>query len=150
MNVRLYSGDVRCPDCFDASSYASNTTDPCGYCGAGGDVETVPFRPNVNHDSEAEGFITRTLSAYDAPTVSGVEPQMTGGTFALFNTVAEDERSLMRHVAAFRKSDGKPTTHTAFGSADCHPECHRHYRWTWEHVYPDGGRSIETVWATRV
>lgn len=33
MNFRLYSGTVRCADCFDASSYKSETTDPCAYCG---------------------------------------------------------------------------------------------------------------------
>lgn len=32
MNVRLSDGSVRCGDHFDASSYVSETTDPCGYC----------------------------------------------------------------------------------------------------------------------
>lgn len=32
MNVRLYDGTVRCPQCFDASSYESDTSDPCLYC----------------------------------------------------------------------------------------------------------------------
>jgi hypothetical protein len=33
MNVRLYDGTVRCMDHMDASSYESDTTDPCLYCG---------------------------------------------------------------------------------------------------------------------
>lgn len=31
-NVRLYDGTVRCSDHFDASSYQSETSDPCPYC----------------------------------------------------------------------------------------------------------------------
>ena len=34
MNVRLYNGTVRCPEHFDASSYGSETSDPCLYCDA--------------------------------------------------------------------------------------------------------------------
>ena len=34
MNVRLSDGTVRCGDCFDASSYESQTADPCTYCGS--------------------------------------------------------------------------------------------------------------------
>lgn len=32
MNVRLYDGTVRCAEHFDASSYQSETSDPCLYC----------------------------------------------------------------------------------------------------------------------
>lgn len=32
MNVRLADGTVRCADHFDASSYVSETDDPCLYC----------------------------------------------------------------------------------------------------------------------
>jgi diacylglycerol kinase family enzyme len=32
MNVRLYDGTVRCPDCFDTSTYQCETSDPCTYC----------------------------------------------------------------------------------------------------------------------
>jgi hypothetical protein len=34
MNVRLYDGTVRCPACFDASTYQAETSDPCLYCHA--------------------------------------------------------------------------------------------------------------------
>src|SRR3546814_301410 len=42
MNVRLSDGTVRCGECFDASSYESETSDPCSYCG------TVPATAKVN------------------------------------------------------------------------------------------------------
>ena len=49
MNVRLYSGTVRCLDCMDASSYESETSDPCLYCGA---VPTPPAIEEPETDQE--------------------------------------------------------------------------------------------------
>ncbi len=88
-----------------------------------------------------QGFITHTVTSVDIPGK---------GTIALTRSDAEDERSLIRHVDAFRRSNSSPTLHSAFGSADCHTECHRHYRWSWETLSADGTRSTDTVWATRV
>jgi hypothetical protein len=89
-----------------------------------------------------EGFIVRTVTSVDVPGK---------GTVALSSTVAEDERSLFRHVDAFRRStSAKPVT-SGFGLHDCDsPTCHSHYRWTWETLSEDGTRSTDTVWASRV
>lgn len=52
MNVRLYDGTVRCADCFDSSTYESETSDPCAYCHSTPDTDTTnthnagnPMRP---------------------------------------------------------------------------------------------------------
>jgi hypothetical protein len=136
MNVRLYDGTVRCPSCNDASSYQSDTEDPCAYCGTSGKAQPAP------EALTKDGFIVRTVTSVDVPGK---------GTVALSSTVAEDERSLFRHVDAFRRStSAKPVT-SGFGLHDCDsPTCRSHYRWTWETLSEDGVRSTDTVWASRV
>jgi hypothetical protein len=132
MNVRKYDGTVLCPDCFDASSYASLTVEACAYCGESGKAQ--PEAASVSQD----GWITRTVTSVDRPG----HP-----TYAVSSTVAEDEASMLAHVAEF-SLPGEPEPVTAgFG---WHERGHAHYRWTWEQWLPGGVRTTDTVWASRV
>lgn len=49
MNVRLADGTVRCHAHFDASSYVSETSDPCLYCEERGGTITIPV---IMHNPE--------------------------------------------------------------------------------------------------
>jgi hypothetical protein len=132
MNVRLYDGTVRCPSCNDASSYQSDTEDPCAYCGTSGKAQPAP------EALTKDGFIVRTVTSVDRPG----HP-----TYAVSSTVAEDEASMLAHVAEF-SLPGEPEPVTAgFG---WHERGHAHYRWTWEQWLPGGVRTTDTVWASRV
>lgn len=59
MNVRLYDGTVRCAEHFDASSYESETSDPCLYC---------PLPSPAQDHADEEWLNTLSTLVVDQPT----------------------------------------------------------------------------------